>query len=95
MWLQILDDPAGNSFLQGTLNEVDSQLTVTHYQRSPEQDQQLMVGRGSEIMGGTDAVVSRCMLGVLHFGTLYEKRGPRRKGTEMETLPGRSAAMRL
>ena len=33
----------GNSFLQGEFGEGDTDLLVEHYQRSPEQDQQLML----------------------------------------------------
>ena len=51
--LQVLDDPAGNSFLQGLLGETDPHLEVEHYTRSPEQDQVLMLG--GEGSGVTDA----------------------------------------
>ena len=39
----MLDDPTGNSFLQSGLLEEDPDLSVTHYQRTPQQDQELGV----------------------------------------------------
>ena len=50
----MLDDPAGNSFLQGLFGEEDSALTVEHYQRSPEQDKKLHLG--SEVTDTTGNV---------------------------------------
>ncbi len=49
-----MDDPVGNSFLQGGgLSEDDPALTVSHYQRSPEQDQRL--GLGEEVAEDADS----------------------------------------
>ena len=51
----MLDDPVGNSFLQGEF-EGDTCLTEEHYQRSPEQEEKY-VGTGGGVASqesGTD-----------------------------------------
>jgi hypothetical protein len=66
--VQVLDDPAGNSFLQGLLGETDPHLTVEHYQRSSEQDKLVF---GEQDSGATDTgpqqenvrlMLSQCLL---------------------------------
>ena len=36
-----MDDPSGNSFLEGRFGQSDDSLKVEHYQRTREQDVQL------------------------------------------------------
>ncbi len=36
-----MDDPAGNSFFQGDIGEDETSLTVRHYTRTQQQDEQI------------------------------------------------------